>query len=226
MKLQHKVMLTYTTLISCSLILISVLAVFSYQNILSSYLLPYFRTKSLSYITNDIVEVYCNYLLTDGGKKGTGLSSKTVTDIISVLRNILKFASKTREGFSSNIISVQIKKSTKEMKILSRNEQEQLSKYLYSHLDNRNIGILICLFTGIRLGELCALRWEDISLNEKTIYVHQTMQRIQDKSSADKKTKVIVTTPKSSCSIRTIPIPDNLITIIQQIFIQKINIVC
>ena len=192
-----------------------------YQNLLSSYLLPYFRTKSLSYITNDIVEVYCNYLLTDGGKKGTGLSSKTVTDIISVLRNILKFASKTREGFSSNIISVQIKKSTKEMKILSRNEQEQLSKYLYSHLDNRNIGILICLFTGIRLGELCALRWEDISLNEKTIYVHQTMQRIQDKSSADKKTKVIVTTPKSSCSIRTIPIPDNLITIIQQIFIQK-----
>ena len=192
-----------------------------YQNLLSTYLLPYFRTKSLSYITNDTVEVYCNYLLTEGGKKGTGLSSKTVTDIISVLRNILKFASKTREGFSSDIISVQIKKSTKEMKILSRNEQEQLSKYLYSHLDNRNIGILICLFTGIRLGELCALRWEDISLNEKTIYVHQTMQRIQDKSSSNKKTKVIITTPKSSCSIRTIPIPDNLIMIIQQIFIQK-----
>ena len=192
-----------------------------YQNLLSAYLLPYFGAKPLSYITNDTVEVYCSYLLADGGKKGTGLSSKTVTDILSVLRNILKFASKTREGFSSDMISVQIKKNTKEMKILSRNEQEQLSNYLYSHLDNRNIGILISLFTGIRLGELCALRWEDISLNEKTIYIHQTMQRIQDKSGAHKKTKVIVTTPKSSCSIRIIPIPDNLITIIQQILTQK-----
>lgn len=188
-----------------------------YQNLLSAYLLPYFGTKQIMEITNDMVEVYCNYLLTNGGKKRKGLSSKTVTDILSVLRSILKFASKTRKHISYETISVSIKQNRKELKVLTRKEQDQFCKYLYSHLNNRNIGILICLFTGIRLGELCALCWEDISLSEKTIYVHQTMQRIQDKSNTDKKTKVVVTTPKSSCSIRMIPIPDDLVTIINQI---------
>lgn len=188
-----------------------------YQNILSAYLLPYFGTKSFIQITNDMVEIYCNYLLINGGKRRKGLSSKTVTDILSVLRSVLKFASRTREVTFYDKISVQIKRTTKEMKILSRKEQEQFCKYLYSHLDCRNIGILVCLFTGIRLGELCALRWEDISLSEKTIYVHQTMQRIQDKANTSKKTKVIVTTPKSACSIRTIPIPDDLVTLISNI---------
>lgn len=188
-----------------------------YQNLLSAYLLPYFRIKPLIEITNDMVEGYCSYLLTNGGKKGKGLSSKTVTDILSVLRSILKFASKTREYIVCENISVSIKRTTKEMKVLSRKEQDQFCKYLYSNLDSRNIGVLICLFTGIRLGELCALRWEDISLSEKTIYIHQTMQRIQDNSNTGKKTKVVVTTPKSSCSIRIIPIPDDLVTIINQI---------
>ena len=188
-----------------------------YQNLLFTYLVPYFGTKQVIEITNDMVEVYCNYLLTNSGKNKKGLSSKTVADILSVLRSILKFANKTREHISCESISVSIKQNRKEMKVLTRKEQEKFCKYLYSNLDNRNIGILICLFTGIRLGELCALHWQDISLSEKTIYVHQTMQRIQDKSTVGKKTKVIVTTPKSSCSIRIIPIPDDLVTIIHQI---------
>lgn len=70
------------------------------------------------------------------------------------------------------------------------------------------MGILLCLFTGLRIGEICALRWGDLSFPDQTIHVHQTMQRVQDRSDhAKRKTKVVVTTPKSSCSIRTIPVP-------------------
>ena len=76
--------------------------------------------------------------------------------------------------------SIHVKRKTKEMRVLSRNEQEKLCQYLYSDLDTCNIGILLCLFTGLRIGEVCALRWEDISFSEKTIHVHQTLQRIQD----------------------------------------------
>ena len=59
------------------------------------------------------------------------------------------------------------------------------------------------------MGEICALRWEDISFEEKTLFVHQTMQRIQTKE-RNRRTKIIVTPPKSSCSVRIIPLPEDL----------------
>lgn len=74
---------------------------------------------------------------------------------------------------------------------------------------------MLSLFTGIRIGELCALRWEDISFQEQTMRIHQTMQRVQDKSSSTQKTKIVITPPKSSCSIRTIPLPGQLIGILE-----------
>ena len=74
------------------------------------------------------------------------------------------------------------------------------------------------MLTGLRIGEICALKWEDISIPEKTVYVHSTMQRIQivDPMEAKTKTKISITTPKSSCSIRKIPLSDEIITIMEQ----------
>lgn len=86
--------------------------------------------------------------------------------------------------------------------------------YILDNPEPCNIGILVCLFTGLRIGEICALRWEDISLSEQTIYIHQTLQRIQNLSDNVPKTKIIITTPKSACSIRTIPLPDELYNIL------------
>ena len=103
------------------------------------------------------------------------------------------------------------------MCVLHLTEQKILCEYLSDHISERNIGILLCLFIGLRIGEICALKWEDISLTEKTIHVHHTIQRIQIEGNSNKKTKVIITTPKSKCSIRTIPIPDNIINILNKI---------
>lgn len=182
-----------------------------YWNLLNSYILPAFGEQQLHRVTHDFIESQCNMLLYSGGASGTGLSPKTVTDIISVVRSILQFAGKLGKSIPGNAQAVRIKHSSNEMRVLSRSEQEKLCRYLYTHLDVYNIGILICLFTGLRVGEICALRWEDISFTDHTLRVHQTMQRIQDRSGTGAKTKIIVTTPKSACSIRTIPIPDDLI---------------
>lgn len=65
------------------------------------------------------------------------------------------------------------------------------------------------------MGELCALRWEDISLVDHTIYIHKTMQRIKNRGEAVAKTKIIVDEPKSSCSNRLIPIPQVIIAILE-----------
>lgn len=185
-----------------------------YRNLLDSYIIPLFGNLSLDQMSHEMIEEQTNNLLTYGGKSRTGLSLKTVSDILSVIRNVLNYAVRNGYIVTCDASSIQVKRSTPKMHILSRDEQERLCQYLYSDLCACNIGILVSLFTGIRIGELCALRWEDISLHEQTIHIHQTMQRIQDRSSANKKTKIVITAPKSACSIRTIPLPDQLITVI------------
>lgn len=165
-------------------------------------------------ITYDFIESHCNFLLASGGKKGTGLSTKTVTDVLTIIRNVLKFAARKGMYVPCDGSAIQIKHTTKAMRVFSKTEQEQLCTYMLANSDPCNIGILVCLFTGLRVGEICALRWEDISFSEQTIHVHQTLQRVQNKSGNGSKTKIIVTTPKSTCSIRTIPIPDELVDVL------------
>jgi len=185
-----------------------------YHNILTNYILPIYGEQMLDKITYDFIKSHCNLLLISGGKRKKGLSTKTVTDILSVVRNILKFASKKGLYVPCDGSTIQIKHTAKPMRVLSKSEQDQLCKYLLATLDPCNVGILVCLFTGLRIGEICALRWEDISFSDQTILVHQTLQRVQDKSGNKTKTKIIVTPPKSASSIRIIPLPDELSVIL------------
>lgn len=185
-----------------------------YWNTLSSYILPLLGKRPLNTLTHDCIECYCNTLLSTGGSKGTGLSPKTVSDVLSIIRSILQYAGKKEVQIACDAKAIRIKKEVKNMRVLSRSEQDRLCQYLYANPDSYNIGILVSLFTGLRVGEICALRWEDISLDEQTIYIHHTMQRVQDRSSEKSKTRVIVTTPKSACSIRSIPLPANLVRFI------------
>ena len=181
-----------------------------YANLLTDYILPSYGGQTLDMITYDFIELQCNLLLTTGGRKENGLSTKTVNDILSVIRNILKFAIKKGMHVVCDGSAISIKRTTKPMRVLSKIEQERLCNYLLEELEPCDIGILVSLFTGLRVGEICALRWEDISLTDKTIRVQHTLQRVQNKSNQELKTKIMITTPKSACSIRTIPIPEEL----------------
>ncbi len=181
-----------------------------YHNMLTDYILPSYGDQTLDSITYDFIESHCNLLLVSGGKKGNGLSAKTVTDVLSVVRNILKFAIRKGMYVPCDGSAIQVKRTVNPMRVFSKTEQEQLCKYILAEPEPCNIGILVCLFTGLRIGEICALRWEDVSFSDQTIYVHHTLQRVQNRSGNGPKTKIVVTTPKSSCSIRTIPIPDEL----------------
>lgn len=186
-----------------------------YHNLLYSYVLPSFGKKQISSITCDFIESQCDELSISGGKSGTGLSKKTIADILSVICNIMRFAARKGHDVSCDPFSIQIKHPIQEMRVLSLSEQDKLYKYLCQDIKPCNIGILLSLFTGMRVGEICALRWEDISFSEQTIFVHRTMQRVQNMNNSERKTKIVITTPKSSCSIRTIPIPENLLSILK-----------
>ena len=181
-----------------------------YYNLLKNYILPEYGSKTFDTITHEFIEEHCKFLLESGGKYGTGLSPKTVSDTLSIIRNITKFANKKGICISYDANSVQIKQNAKSMRVLNKTEQTQLCEYILENPEPCNIGILVCLFTGLRVGEICALRWEDISFSDQSIYIHHTLQRIQTPQEQEAKTKVVVTTPKSTCSIRKIPLPDEI----------------
>ncbi len=181
-----------------------------YQNLLSGYILPGLGDQAIQTLTHEKLESVCNDLLVKGGARGTGISPKTVADCLTLIRSILQHSANCGIPPLCNGKSIAIKQYSHEMRVLSHSEQERLCRYLYEHLNERNMGLLICLFMGLRVGEICALKWENISFADRTLCVHYTMQRIQDPSSAEKKTKILVSAPKSTCSARTIPIPDAL----------------
>lgn len=189
-----------------------------YRNLLHTYIFPELSDISLEQITSARLHFFCEKLLNCGGASQKGLSSKTVSDILSLIRNIIHFAEMLGFYIPCTGKEITIRQSASELTVLSRSDQDCLCQYLYSHLSERSLGILLCLFTGIRIGELCALKWEDISFSEKTVYIHQTMQRIQLLNTDTQKTSVIITAPKSKCSVRMIPLPENLINLIQKNF--------
>ncbi|MFR5875037.1 MAG: tyrosine-type recombinase/integrase [Eubacterium sp.] len=138
-----------------------------------------------------------------------GLSTKTVNDIILILNSILRFVSANYSIEAS--LAPHIKEQKKEMRVLSILEQQQLENYLKSDMDNYKFGVLIALYTGIRIGELCALQWKDI--NNGYIIISKTMQRLKNDIG---KSIVVIDSPKTFNSNRTIPIPSFLNSIIEQ----------
>lgn len=192
-----------------------------YRNLWKSYIEPKLGGMYLSEFSRHLLENYCIELLTSGGTQGKGLSAKTVSDTLSIIRSIFRFCNGRNMTVPCNAGEVTVRQTAKDIRIFSPKEQQILCSYIHSNLCIQNIGILLCLFTGIRVGELCALKWEDISFTEKTLYIHQTMQRIQvetaDRSEGCAKTKIIVTTPKSKCSIRRIPFSEELAVYMQSV---------
>lgn len=182
-------------------------SVAKYTNILNLYLNPKFSKRHVSSILRSDVVMFCRELLVSGGVKSNGLAPKTVNSIISLMKNILDYASKEKGITVADLNDISVKQPQKPMRILSRGEQQKLSQYLCMHLTPCNLGILLCLYTGLRLGEICALKWNDVYISEQYIHIHQTMQRVQIQNDSASKTEVIIQSPKSDCSVRKIPIP-------------------
>lgn len=187
---------------------------FNYAYNINKHLKPRFKGVTLrklkKYNFNDFIED----LLQD-------LSPKTVREITNVLKQILKYASGEYNcNFKiDSITSPRV--DIDDLRILSRRERGKLERYCMNNESLRNMGILICLYTGLRIGEICALKWENIDLDKKIIYVRHTLQRVYDKETG--KTKVIIDKPKTKKSIRSIPISNKLYSLLQPIKKQYTN---
>lgn len=189
-----------------------------YANSLNSYLTPTFGSQNIESISRSDVSSLCAQLSQSGGSLKRGLSPKTITDTLSILRSVFDFASDSKDLSVTNLSGISVNAAHNQMRVLSSHEQSKLETVLCDDLNPCHLGILICLYTGIRLGEVCALTWKDISNTEQILFVNKTMQRIQILGAGEKKTKtkIIISTPKSECSIRSIPLPDSIYEILER----------
>ena len=147
-------------------------------------------------------------------KIGEGLSSRYVSDILVIMKSMFKYAA--REYGIKNVFDgiTMPKKQSKEVRLLTRNEETRLKKYIIEKPSLVSMGIALTMYTGLRVGELCALKWEDIDLENRTLTVKKTMQRIQNNDGGSK-TKLIISEPKSEKSRRMIPIPECMIEMLR-----------
>lgn len=171
-----------------------------YTVALNNHIKPYFGEYSPQLITTEMTADFVDELLTN--KK---LSPKTAKDIAIILKSILKYISKQNSGIA--LIDVAMPKYTpKEIRVLSQEEQRKFLKYLISNMDIYKFGVLFSLMTGLRIGEVCALRVSDVSLTERVVTVRETMQRIKNLDGDGAKTKIVFTSPKSDTSARVVPL--------------------
>ena len=190
-----------------------------YFNIVNNHIKPSLGEHSISEIASTVINAFIMDKLKNG-KLGAigGLSEKTVRDIITVIKSVLRFA-KDEGLLSDAAININLpRERAKEMKVLTKDEQSALEKYLCVDIDESKLGVLVCMYTGLRIGEICSLKWLDISLDEKTLTVSRTIQRMQTfDDDCLSRTKVLITDPKSACSLRTVPLPDCLIDKLRQL---------
>lgn len=187
-----------------------------YANSLNSYLTPTFGSQNIETISRSDVSSLCTQLSQSGGSLNKGLSPKTITDTLSILRSVFDYASDSKDLSVANLSGISVNAAHNQMRVLSGFEQSKLETVLRDDLNPCNLGILICLYTGIRLGEVCALTWRDISNTEQILFITKTMQRLQIPNAGEKKTKIVISTPKSECSIRSIPLPDSIYELLER----------
>ena len=172
-----------------------------YLSILEKHIKPGLGSRSPLSLTTAAIEGFSYGLLQE-----KGLSVKSVRDILTVLHGILRYI-RRQDPRMPGIEVIYPKEEKREMRVLSVQEQEIFSRYLLKDMDESKFGVLLALMTGMRIGEICALRWGDVDLNEKAIHIRHTMQRIKNTApGGDRKTKICITAPKSKRSVRDIPI--------------------
>lgn len=187
-----------------------------YDFLIRQHIIPVLGQYHVDKIGTQTVENYLSLLLCQGRLDGNGgLSPKTVNDIFAIVKCTLKYAKDVGCCVCCNTDRLHIKQEPREMRVLSISEQRILQSYLLTDTDVYKFAVLLCLFTGIRIGEVCALRWEHLNVEQGVLDVCKTMQRVKNVD-GQKGTHIVIASPKSKCSYRKIPLPNFLAVLSKQ----------
>lgn len=183
----------------------------NYYYCINRYVIPFFKHNVNSQITEESIkrlveEINCN----------TALSATYRKKILSILKTALKEINKEFPHVPAvaEFVTLPRVKSSKKVEVFTMREQRLIEHIVYQSRDKRLLGITLCFYSGIRLGELCGLKWGDFDFEAGVVSISRTVSRVKNQEMSDEKTILHVGTPKSETSLRKIPIPafllDNL----------------
>ena len=186
-----------------------------YTEIVSQHIIPKLGAYELDEITPYVLQCFVTELLTKGNlKTGKGLSANSANAIITVVQNSLKTAYGL--GFAKEYIADKIKRpraTEKKVECFSSAEQKKIEQYIISKNKPKLIGIVLCLYTGLRIGELLALEWSDIDFTKGELYVNKTCHDGKNDTGTFSR---ITDKPKTESSMRTIPLPKQIIPLLRE----------
>ncbi len=186
-----------------------------YSEIINNHLIPSVGDIELQELTPIILQKYISELLKCGNKRtGAGLSSSAVNSIITVVQNSLHTAYNLR--YINDMVGDKLKRPKaveRQIECFSVAEQKQIEQAVRDGEKPYMLGVLICLYTGLRIGELLALEWSDIDFSNGTLMVDKTCHYGVNLNGQFGR---IVDTPKTETSIRLIPLPKQLIPLMKE----------
>ena len=190
-----------------------------YQLIFINVIKPKFGNEDVETLNKKVVMSFIYELLDSGSK-----SKKYCSDILIVLKMLIRFASDELDiivpDTSWKIVwPTKNKIAAPKLERYTPDEYKKIVDYVISNPSPRNLGVLLTICTGMRIGEVCALQWKDIDLDNKTIHVNKTMERIyipDNIGTARKKTKVEIGSPKTTSSDRYIPILKDILPVVKK----------
>lgn len=190
-----------------------------YKRLIETHIVPVIGSVNIKSITSTYINKFLYEKTENGRLDGSGgLSPGYIKTLSFILNSSLKFAA--QEGLCNFIAGSIITPPNKPRKldVLSVNEQMILEHYIFNNLNEKNIGILLSLYAGLRIGEVCALKWSDINFDEKTIHIKDTVSRIATVTEefTQTKTKLQINDAKTYSSNRIIPIPEILYNLLLQ----------
>lgn len=177
-----------------------------YASIIEHHIRPFLGDFLVNDIKNEDITKFIAQKLAAGR-----LKASTIKEIVIVLKRLLVFCNLS--------FSIAIPKTGKsEILILTKKDQERLENYIINNQTTFNIGILLSLYMGLRIGELCALTWKDIDLNAGIVRIKSTVARVKNiQGKGNSKTIVTILEAKTNHSIRKIPLSDDLIFLLNKL---------
>ena len=177
---------------------------------LKNHLLPFFGGKME--VTEDEVQAFALE------KLNHGLSQKSIKDMLIFLKMVVRFGEK--QGWLNHVewkVKFPANQPKATLPILTKTHQKKLMDYLKDNFTFPNLGILVCLSTGLRIGEVCALKWSDINMDTGLLHVNRTIERIYIVDSDKPHTEIVINTPKTKNSLREIPLSKELVRIFKSL---------
>lgn len=182
-----------------------------YEVVINNHINPYFKNYTIEQMNDEIILSFFHMLFNENK-----YANSTLMTIKYVLKSINQYVQIKYGAMNNSMDLIKIVKKVNKVTTLTNYQKSHLSNYCFNHYKPIDIAVLIALYGGLRIGEICALKWENINYEEGYIIINKTIERLRSKDRSQQKTTLMVLNPKTSSSRRIVPIPLFLLEYIKE----------